>query len=270
MFQRLALYSTVFSLGLQNAFVYRWNFFLRAAFGLVPLAATVWIWRAIFDARGSDVSGYSFGQMVFYFIAVTVTESLVSPSDDEWQIAADIREGRISAFLLRPVNYLGYRMSLFLSSRVVYSLVAIVPLVAIVWWFPGEMKYPANGIVWLAFAASLVMAAAIQFFIAFLLATLAFWVLEISTLVFILYSFEYFLSGRIFPIDVLPSGLRFVLQALPFPYELYFPVAVWMGKVSGTSLWSGLCIQAGWTIILFGGCVWLWRRGVRHYGAYGG
>lgn len=267
----MRLYSAVFSLGLQNAFVYRWNFFMRAAFGLVPLAATVWIWKAIFESRGNaEVGGYSFGEMVFYFVAVTIVESLVSPTDDEWQIAADIREGRISSFLLRPINYLGYRACLFLSSRVVYALVAIVPLLVVVWWLPGEMKMPAGAAEWAAFGASLVMAAALQFLIAFVLATLAFWVLEISTLVFILYSFEYFLSGRIFPVDVLPAGLRIALQALPFPYELYFPVAIWMGKVSGASLWGGLAVQAGWTAALFGLSVWLWRRGVRHYGAYGG
>ncbi len=270
MIGRPRLYSTVFSLGVQNAFVYRWNFFIRAAFGLIPLVATVWIWRAIFDARGSDVSGYSFGEMVFYFVAVTVVESLVSPADDEWQIAADIREGRISSFLLRPLDYRAYRASLFVSSRVVYAGVALVPLVAMAWWLPGQMRLPADGVAWAAFGGSLLMAAAIQFLIAFVLATLAFWVLEISTLVFILYSFEYFLSGRIFPIDVMPAGLKTVLMALPFPYELYFPVAIWMGKVTGAALWSGLAVQAGWTLALLALSGWLWRRGVRHYGAYGG
>lgn len=270
MLGRIALYSTVFSLGVQNAFVYRWNFFIRAAFGLVPLAATVWVWRAIFQARGSEVSGYSFGEMVFYFVAVTVVESLVSPSDDEWQIASDIREGRMNAFLLRPLNYRAYRASLFLSSRVVYAGVAAGPLLALAWWLSGEMRWPAGGAAWAAFAVSMVMAAALQFLIAFLLATLAFWVLEISTLVFILYSFEYFLSGRIFPIDVMPEGLKAVLMALPFPYELYFPVAIWMGRVSGGALWGGLAVQAAWTLALLAASTWLWRRGVRHYGGYGG
>ena len=272
MLGRLALYSTVFSLGVQNAFVYRWNFFIRAAFGLIPLAATVWIWRAIFEARGSgsSVGGYSFGEMVFYFVAVTIVESLVSPSDDEWQIAADIREGRISSYLLRPLDYRAYRASLFLSSRAVYAGVALVPL-ALVWlWLPGEMKLPADGATWATFFVSMALAAAIQFLIAFVMATLAFWVLEISTLVFILYSFEYFLSGRIFPIDVMPAGLRTVLMALPFPYELYFPAAIWMGKVSGPSMWSGLAVQAGWALALFALSSWLWRRGVRRYGAFGG
>ena len=33
----LAKYLSVFNIGLQNTFVYRWNYFLRALFGLIPL-----------------------------------------------------------------------------------------------------------------------------------------------------------------------------------------------------------------------------------------
>ena len=271
MFAPLRLYGTVFSMGVQNAFVYRWNFFARAVFGLLPLAATIWVWRAIFTERGgADVGGYSFGEMVFYFVAVTVVESLVSPTDDEWQIAADIREGRISAYLLRPVNYLAYRASMFASARCVYAGVALAPLVAVVWWLPGNASLPTDAVTWAVFSVSMLLAAALQFLIAFVLATLAFWVLEISTLVFILYSFEYFLSGRIFPIEVLPEGLRTVLMATPFPYELYFPVAVGMGKIAGAAMWSGLAVQAAWVAGFFALSRWLWRRGVARYGAFGG
>ena len=37
---RITKYASVFNIGLQNTFVYRWNYFLRALFGLIPLAGT--------------------------------------------------------------------------------------------------------------------------------------------------------------------------------------------------------------------------------------
>ena len=54
-------YISVFNLGLQNTFVYRWNYFLRALFGLIPLAGTVFLWRAIFKERGGSLHGYDYG-----------------------------------------------------------------------------------------------------------------------------------------------------------------------------------------------------------------
>ena len=56
------------------------------------------------------------------------------------------------------------------------------------------------------------MAGFLQFFIAYSLAMIAFWILEISTIVFILYSFEYFLSGHVFPLDIMPAGLQALHQ----------------------------------------------------------
>ena len=54
---KLQKYISVFNIGLQNTFVYRWNYFLRALFGLIPLAGTVFLWRAIFHEAGGGLQG---------------------------------------------------------------------------------------------------------------------------------------------------------------------------------------------------------------------
>jgi ABC-2 type transport system permease protein len=263
-------YWSVFTTGLQNTFVYRWNFLLRSLFGIIPLAGTVFIWRALFESRGEDIRGYDFGQMVYYFLIVLLVDNLVTPTDDEWQIAAEIREGQINNFLSKPIDYLAYRTSLFLSARLLYTAVTIPPVIGVFAWFHEFIVLPRDPLTWPLFLVSLVMAGAIQFLIAYALAMFAFWILEISTIVFILYSFEYYLSGRLFPLDVMPDGMRAALTFLPFTYELYFPVAVLMEKVRGTELWAGLAIQAGWVIACFLAARLMWRAGLRRYESVGG
>ena len=107
-------------------------------------------------------------------------------------------------------------------------------------------------------ASSVAMAGGISFLIAYSLAMLAFWILEISTIVFILYSFEYFLSGQTFPLDIMPKWFQGILHWLPFPYEMFFPVQVFQEKVQGAALWSGLGIQACWLLITFCVAQLLW------------
>jgi ABC-2 type transport system permease protein len=263
-------YAKVFDIGLQNTFVYRWNFLLRALFGLVPLAGTVLIWRSIFHQRGSDVAGYDYRAMVWYFLLTVLVDNLITPTEDEWQIAADIREGQMSAFLVKPLNYLGYRLSLYGSYRLLYTLVTLAPVAALVWFFRSFAVLPASPLTWLLSALSLVMAGLIQFFIAYSLAMLAFWILEISTIVFILYSFEYFLSGHIFPLDIMPGWLQSTLRVLPFTYELFFPISIFLEKPKGADLWTGLAIQSGWLLLTWLAARTMFRRGVRHYQAVGG
>jgi ABC-2 type transport system permease protein len=263
-------YLSVFNIGLQNTFVYRWNFLLRSLFGVVPLVGTVYIWRAIFEERGASVGGYEYASMIYYFLLTILVDNLVTPTEDEWQIAADIREGQISAFIIKPVDYLAYRLSLFWSYRLLYTAVTLPPVALIFLFFRHFITLPEEGITWLITALSLLMAALIQFFIAYSLALLAFWILEISTVVFILYSFEYFLSGHIFPLDIMPAAIQSALKWLPFTYELFFPIAVFLEKVRGRELYEGLAIQAGWMLLTLLLARMLWRRGIRHYQAFGG
>src|SRR5437763_5392069 len=152
----LARYGTVFTLGLQNTFVYRWNYFLRALFGLIPLAGTVFLWRAVFKERGGGLHGYDYGSMIYYYLLTVLVSNLVTPTEDEWQIAADIRDGQINSFLTKPMNYLGYRFSIFLSGRLVYTAVTIVPIALIFIAFRDYIQLPSNYLTYLLATGSLI------------------------------------------------------------------------------------------------------------------
>jgi ABC-2 type transport system permease protein len=265
-----AKYGKVVSIGLQDTFVYRWNFLLRSLFGLVPLVGMFFIWGAVFKSRGADIGSYDFKGMILYFLISVLVENLVTPTEDEWRIAAEIREGQVSSLIVKPLNHLAYRLSLFASYRSLYTLVTL-PIVALVFlWFHDFLRLPAHWTTFPVFGLSVAMAALIQFFIAYSLAMMAFWVLEISTIVFIFYSFEYFLSGQVFPLDIMPGWLQGFLQCSPFTYELFFPVQIYLERIHGPALLAGLGIQAAWLLLSFLAARSLWRLGVRHYQAVGG
>jgi ABC-2 type transport system permease protein len=250
--------------------VYRWNFFLRSLFGLFPLLGTVFIWRAIFEAKGGAINDFDYASIVFYFLLVLVLESLITPGDDEWQVAADIRDGQMNGFLVKPMNYLIYRVALFVSNRLLYTAVTLPVVIIVFVFFQHYLVWPSSWATWILAMISVLLAAALQFLISYSVAMLAFWMLEISTVVFIIYSFEYFLSGRMFPLGMMPAPIQNVLRLLPFPYELYFPISIFMGQVSGAALWEGLLIQSSWVLIIAFGANTLWQRGLKRYQAVGG
>jgi len=267
---RQSKYLQVFSVGLQDTFVYRWNFLLRSFFSIVPLIGTVFIWRAIFEARGRGIEGYQYREMVFYFLLTVLVDNLVSPTEDEWRIAAEIRDGQISALIIKPLNHLAYRTSLFASYRSLYSLVTL-PVVAFLFFcFREYLHLPVHAVTWPLFGLSVLMAAFLQFFVAYSLAMMAFWILEISTVVFIFYSFEYFLSGQVFPLDLLPHWMQAFVAYSPFTYEMFFPVQVYLERIQGAALARGLAFQCAWMIIAFFVARTLWRSGVKRYQAVGG
>ena len=269
---RLAKYLHVLSVGLQNTLVYRTNFLFRAAVGLVPLAATLYLWRSVYADQppGGRIGAYTLAQMVSYYLVVTVVDSVTAVAEDDWQIAADIKDGAVSQFLLKPLDYLAYRFCLYLSGRVVYTGVALVPVACFLWSQREFLVGPAGAAGWALAAVSVMLAAVLQFLIAYTVALLAFWVLDVSTFIFIQFAFEYLASGHLFPLDILPPALHRALMWTPYPYLLYFPVEVSLGRLAGGDLGRGLAVQAGWVVLAFLLARFVWSRGLRKYTAVGG
>ena len=265
-------YWHVISIGIQNTLVYRVNFVFRAVFGLIPLTATMFLWKAVYAGKqdGSSVAGYTLAGMLSYYLLVTIVDALTAVTEDDWQIAADIKDGNISQFLLKPIDYLRYRVCLFFSARLIYVAAAAIPVGLFIFFHRENFVLPASLATWFLFALSVVMAALLNFFMSFCMAMLAFWVLEISTFIFIIFAFEYIAGGHLFPVDIMPAALLKVLSASPFPYQLFFPVSVFLERVNGDSLWHGLAMQAIWMSAFFCLAKYLWSRGIRRYTAVGG
>jgi ABC-2 type transport system permease protein len=263
-------YLHVINIGLQSNLAYRVNYLTRTLFSFIPLFAMLSLWRTIYQHHGGGASGFTQAQMMFYYLLVAVVDVLTAVNEDDWQIAADIREGNISQFLLKPVDYLWYRLALFFSGRIAFIAVAAAPLAVFIACFRQYVLAPASPAALLLFPISLLLTALLQFFISYAMAMLAFWLLEISTFIFILFAFEYLASGHLFPLEILPPALREALYFTPFPYQLYFPIAIYLGKTAGPDLWRGLACQILWVAAAYFFARWMWRRGIKKYSAFGG
>jgi ABC-2 type transport system permease protein len=265
-------YFHVIVIGLQNNLQYRFNYLTRTLFSFIPLFAMLSLWRTIYagNERAGEHNGYTQAQMIFYYLLVAVVDVFTAVNEDDWQIAADIREGAISQFLLKPVDYLWYRLSLFFSGRLAFISMASIPLAIFIFCYRQYFLAPPDALTFGVFLVSLVLTALLQFFISYAMAMLAFWLLEISTLIFILFAFEYLASGHLFPLDVLPPVLRQILFLTPFPYQMYFPIGIYMGKVAGSDLWRGLAAQLLWVLAAYVFARFMWRRGIKKYSAFGG
>jgi len=51
---------------------------------------------------------------------------------------------------------------------------------------------------------------------------------------------------------------------------VFFPISIFLEKTKGADLWTGLAIQTGWLLLTWTAARTMFRRGVRHYQAFGG
>jgi ABC-2 type transport system permease protein len=248
------------------------NFVVRCLFGMIPLMATLYLWRSVYGGKGAGgvVEGYSLAGMTSYYLIMTIVDSLTAVTDDDFQIAADIKDGRISQFLLKPVDYLTYRLCVYFAGRVVYTLMTAVPFAIFIYALREYWVDPPAWPVFLAALLSVALAGLLQFFISYTMALLAFWVMEVSTFIYMVFAFEYLAGGRMFPLDILPGFWGHLLLYTPFPYLLYFPVSVYLGQSTGGTLWRGLATQVCWVVAAYVLARVVWARGIKKYSAAGG
>ncbi len=266
----LRKYGYVFTVGLQSALVYRWNFFIRGSFSLIHLALVFILWGAAFSGV-AQMGGFDLRQTLTYFIVVLVMQFMIGAFNEDFQISEEIRNGLINQFLLKPVNYFGYRLSLFTSARLVSGALIFVPLAVASPWLLEHLTFPQDPWRLPAALAAMAMAAVLQFTIAFCFGLLAFWFLEIQGFVILSYAMETFLSGAMFPLDLLPKAAFGLTQYLPFTYQMYFPAAILTGRIATEAeVGRGLVIQLVWVVVAAAFARLLWARGLRRHTAVGG
>src|SRR5208283_4573802 len=200
-------------------------------------------------AGGSTtIAGYDYHELIAYYLLTMVSRALSSMPGLASSIARDIRDGTIKKYLLQPVDMLSFVMMSRLAHKLVCYGVAVVPFALVFWICRGYFNGWPDACTMLAFLASLLMAFLLGFFLEVTLGMIGFWFLEVSSLLFIYMLFNFFFSGQMFPIDMLPGAWGGLVRMMPLQYLAYFPAAVFLGKITGSDLLWGLFAEAGWVV----------------------
>jgi len=270
MLPSLQKYRHSFLIGIQSNLVYRWNFAVRGFFSLFHLAVVFILWSAAYEGK-TELGGFRLDQTITYFVMLVVLQFFIGAFNEDYQISEEIRNGLINQFLLKPINYFGYRFSIYAAARMVSGLLVIIPLLVALPFLKDYLTFPHE---WWRLAIGLpamALSAVIQFSIAYCFGLLTFWFLEIQGFVILSMAIEMVLGGQIFPLDLLGPKVLNVAQYLPFYYQMYFPAAIFTGRLNDWTLaLRGLGFELVWVLVLLVLNQFLWVRGLRRHTAVGG
>ncbi len=283
-FSRAKSWWTFFRVSVEERMVYRGDFMLGSLMRFLPFATQVFLFWAIYDTLQNEsssgdrlegeIGGFSFYNLIAYFLLVTVTRAFSSMPGLTTGIARQVREGEIKKFLIQPVDMIGFLLLQRVAHKLVYYVIAFLPFA---FWFFLFRNCFTEGLpspqVFALYVLSLLLSFLLGFFIEICMGLIAFWYLEVASLTFIYMLFNFFLSGHMFPLDWLPSepvNLHALVDLLPFRFLAYFPAAVFLGKVQGAELYWGVAIELAWVVFFIVLSRFLWARGVRRYSGFGG
>jgi len=276
MLARAAIWWTVLRIGVEERLVYRGEFALGTLMRFLPIVTQIFLWGAVFSALESPqggrstVAGYTYHDFIAYYLLTMISRAFSSMPGLASGVAREIRDGTVKKYLIQPIDMLGFLLLYRLAHKLVYYAVALLPFALVFYlcrgFFPEWQGWPTMG----AYLASLVMAFLLGFFLEATIGMIGFWFLEVNSLLFVYMLFNFFFSGHMFPIDMLPGVWGDVVRLIPLQYLAYFPAAVFLGKITGPELILGLWVQLGWLVFFAVLSRVVFCRGVRRYAGFGG
>jgi ABC-2 type transport system permease protein len=251
---------------------YRSDFFLSTVLRFLPMVTTILLWQAVYAGSGAtQLSGFTANEMIAYLLLVHISRMFSSMPGLAAGIARDIREGSLKKYLLQPIDMIAYLVSYRVAHKVAYIVTSFLPYALLFFLCRGFFdRLPTDPVTIAAYLVALVLGFVVGFFFEACIGMVGFWFLEVTSFLYIVTTLNYFISGQMFPLDLLPSFWAVLLKSLPFQYMAYFPATIFLGKVQGTELAFGLAAELFWALVFIGLSRLLYRVGLRRYSAYGG
>jgi ABC-2 type transport system permease protein len=265
----LRAYPTMLRVGLAEAVAYRAEMVVWMLTTTMPLVSLA-LWHAAASASpDGQVLGFGTRELTAYFLAGLIVRQLTG-SWVVWEMNQEIKSGRLSLRLLRPIHPLLAYSAENLAALPLRGALS-VPL-AVVMLVAAGAEFTRDPVLLATLCASLLGAWLTTFLIMAVIGTLGFF-LESSVAVFEVYLGAFFaLSGYLFPLEFLAARAPWVLsvaRALPFYYTNGFPIELMLGHHDRAAALRGLGVQwayvAGLLVVVIG----LWRRAMKRYSAFG-
>lgn len=272
MLARVLTWWTILRISLEERLAYRGDFALGTLMRFLPIVTQIFLWYALFSSLGTDsrIAGYTYEEMVAYYLLTMVGRAFSSMPGLASTIAAQIRSGEVKKFLIQPIDMVGFLLLNRTAHKLAYYTVALGPFALVFFLCRHYFDGWPSAVTLAAFAASLVLGFFLGFFLEASIGLVGFWILEVSSLLFVYMLFSFFLSGHMFPLDMLGEPWRTLVVLSPLQYLAYFPAAVFLEKITGWELVQGLLVGAGWVVFFIVLSRVLFARGVRRYSGYGG
>ncbi len=252
-------------LGVAEAVAYRAEMLVWVLSTTMPLVMLA-LWSAV--AREAPVGRFGEQDFVAYFLVTFIVRQLTG-SWAAWEMNYEIRTGRLSQKLLRPVHPLaGYAAENLgaLPFRVMVSLpVALIALFTV-----GSKALPGDWRVWVIWVVALLGGWLITLFANLAIGAMSLFMESSIKVMDVYFTLFLALSGYIIPVELFPPWIRALVQWLPFRYQIGFPVEVLTSAHGFGTEMVLLARQWAWVAGMAALALGLWRRGQRHFEAYGG
>ena len=242
----------------QTSLAYRNEVWANLFGKFLQVIARVAIWLAVY-AGAASIGGVSIEEMVTYALLGGVVIGAIRYEAIIGGIGNALKSGNVAVWLLKPVSYPLYVIVSEIGSTAYRFIFIVVPTVAVVALIYGMLP-PASIFDGVMFVLYWLLAFAIVSLISALFGLIAFWLLTSFSLEWMMQAILNLLSGSLIPFWFFPEPFGLIARHLPFAWIVYYPSAVWLGRLSPAETLIYFALGLVWAAAIAVGVAILWRK----------
>lgn len=254
--------------------VYRLNFLVWRLRSFISFITIYFFWWALFSSTsaGGQFFGWQKNEILTYILGVAIVKSVIL-SSRTIDVGGEIDQGNLTNYLLKPLDFFKFWFSRDIADKILNIFFSLLEIIIFASFIKPEVFIQTNPLVFFGLFISLIFAAILYFYINFFLGIIAFWTPESWSGAwgprFVFTIILDFFAGTIFPLDLLPKTVFNLIQLTPFPYLIYFPLRIYLGKADPGQIGQGFIICLFWLAVWYFIVKKTWNAGIRLYGAEG-
>ena len=259
-------YLALARLSWSNGLVYRLNFLMWRVRLILGLLTAYFLWKAVFTNQ-QTIFGYSESAMITYILVASLLQSLILATRSI-DLAGIINSGDLSNILVKPISNFWYWLSRDIADKILNLVFAAAELTILFVLLRPPISLPTiQNFIFLV--PVVLFCTFLYFLINYLFGLLGFWTPEVWAPRFLLLVILQFVAGSLFPLDVLPLSIQKIVSWTPFPYLIFFPTQLYLGKLAGPQIITGIIAALFWIGILTFIVKITWNNGLKVYGSEG-
>ena len=245
---------------------YRFDHFMGILNTLLRIFIFWGIYLALYNGK-SEVDGVTMTMVTTNFILSMGLSTVFCVND--FYLPNRIQNGSIANEMLLPVSIHGRMLADNLGNALFQLVFHFIPAVVISVLVIG-IHAPASFAMFALFLLSAVFGYGVLWTISFALQMLAFWLINVWSIMTIKNVFINVLSGSMIPLWFMPDWMKGVLMFTPFSSIYFTPVQIYLGQLSVSEIIKGFGVQCVWILLfIFLGKV-LWKQGQKKLVVQGG
>jgi len=206
---------------------------------------------------------------VTYLLGGGLINSFILTTAENPETSQNIQDGTLSTYLIQPINPYGIWFFRDLGSKTFFFVLGLSGYLVVCIFFRKYIVFSASLDHLIYFLISLILASFLQFFLFQSFSLLSFWVENTYGIRFTMRVIMEVVGGAIIPLSFFPHILQKIFLFLPFPFLIYLPMKIYLGKIPADHVPIEFLKEVAWIVGFALLNLFIWRRGIRQYVAMG-